>query len=253
MNKLTLDMARIDKDGLIRGKIGDFVYRNYRGKQIVQRVSDEKKTSEKVKKNNTEFGYASSKESVIRNFFIEQIGLVNDGNLHNRHRKVLYELLIHNYTKDANHRKLIDGNPKQFIGLNFNINSKWEDHMPYYLPINEDTNKLTISIPEMYAKSFQQKVKDITFDHLKLSLVLCSIDPDLEENPNAIIYNQREFTLFQNQKLDLTVWEIPNLPPNRFLLLIGKIEYFEMNPVFGLKSLKSKELCPACVLYGANF
>ena len=250
MKQLTTNMARIDKDGLIRGKIGDFVYRNYRGKQIVQRVADESKTSEKVKKNNTEFGYASSKESIVRNFFIDQLGLINDGNLHNRHRKVLYELLIHNQYKVANQRKLLDGNPKQYIGLNFNENSKWEDSMPYYLPINDVENNLTISIPEMYTKLFQQKLKDITFDHLKLSLILCSIDPDLEQNPNAIIYNQREFTLYQNQKLDENIWEISNLPPNRFLLLIGKIEYFEMNSVFGIRSLKSKELCPACVLYG---
>lgn len=245
-------MARIDKDGLIRGKIGDFIYRNYRGKQIVQRIADETKTSEKVKKNNSEFGYASSKESTIRNFFLEQLDLMNDGNLHNRHRKVLYELLIHNHSKEAHQRKILDGNPKQYIGLNFNVNSKWEDVMPYYLPINEEVNKLTVSIPELYAKSFQQKVKDMAFDHLKLSLILCSIDPDLEQNPNVIVYNQREFTVYQNQKLEATNWEIPNLPPNRFLLLIGKIEYFEMNPVFGLKSLKSKEFCPACVLYGAK-
>ncbi|WP_322969875.1 hypothetical protein [Faecalibacter sp. LW9] len=246
-------MARIDKDGLIRGKIGDFIYRNYRGKQIVQRIADETKISEKVKKNNSEFGYASSKESTIRNFFLNQLDLMNDGNLHNRHRKILYELLIHNHSKEAHQRKLLDGNPKQYIGLNFNLNSKWEDVMPYYLPVNEEENKLTVSIPELYAKSFQQKVKDISFDHLKLSLILCSIDPDLEQNPNAIVYNQREFTLYQNQKLEETIWDIPNLPPNRFLLLIGKIEYFEMNPVFGLKSLKSKEFCPACVLYGAKF
>ncbi|QTV05435.1 hypothetical protein [Faecalibacter bovis] len=246
-------MARIDKDGLIRGKIGDFVYRNYRGKQIVQRVADETKTSEKVKKNNNEFGYASSKESAIRNFFIHQLDLINDGNLHNRHRKVLYELLIHNHAKDANERKLLDGNPKQYIGLNFNVNSKWEDFMPYYLPVNEDNNKLTITIPELYTKSFQQKVKDKPFDHLKLSLILCSIDPDLEQNPNAIIYNQREITLYQNQKVEEMKWEITNLPPNRFLLLLGKIEYFEMNSIFGLKSLKTKDLCPACVLYAAKF
>lgn len=246
-------MARIDKDGLIRGKIGDFVYRNYRGKQIVQRVADETKTSEKVKKNNNEFGYASSKESAIRNFFIHQLDLINDGNLHNRHRKVLYELLIHNHAKDANERKLLDGNPKQYIGLNFNVNSKWEDFMPYYLPVNEESNKLTITIPELYTKSFQQKVKDKPFDHLKLSLILCSIDPDLEQNPNAIIYNQREITLYQNQKVEETKWEITNLPPNRFILLVGKIEYFEMNSIFGLKSLKTKDLCPACVLYAAKF
>ncbi|MBS7333351.1 MAG: hypothetical protein KIG88_07130 [Weeksellaceae bacterium] len=246
-------MARIDKDGLIRGKIGDFVYRNYRGKQIVQRVADETKTSEKVKKNNNEFGYASSKESAIRNFFIHQLDLINDGNLHNRHRKVLYELLIHNHAKDANERKLLDGNPKQYIGLNFNVNSKWEDFMQYYLPVNEESNKLTITIPELYTKSFQQKVKDKPFDHLKLSLILCSIDPDLEQNPNAIIYNQREITLYQNQKVEETKWEITNLPPNRFILLVGKIEYFEMNSIFGLKSLKTKDLCPACVLYAAKF
>lgn len=242
-------MARIDKDGLIRGKIGDFVYRNYRGKQIVQRVADETKTSEKVKKNNTEFGYASSKESTLRNFFIEQLKLTNDGNLHNRHRKILYELLIHNHSKEANQRQLIDGNPKQYIGLNFNDLTKWEDYMPYYIPVNEEIDHLDIYIPEFYTKSFQQKVKDVKFDHLKLTLTLCAIDPDLQQEPYAFIYNQREFILYPDQKLSESKWEINNFPPNKFMLLIGKIEYFEMNSVFGLRSLQSKELCPACVLY----
>lgn len=246
-------MARIDKDGLIRGKIGDFVYRNYRGKQIVQRVADESKTSEKVKKNNSEFGYASSKESIIRNFFLDQLNLINDGNLHNRHRKVLYELLIHNYAQEPHQRKLLDGNPKQYIGLNFNINSKWEDFMPYYIPVNEEQNKLIITIPLLYAKLFQQKVKNYALDHLKMTLSLCSIDPDLEQNPNAIIYNQREFVIYKDQKIEETIWEIAALPSNRFLLVIGKIEYFEMNSVFGLKSLNSKELCPACVIYATKF
>lgn len=130
-------MARIDKDGVLRGKIGDLVYRNYRGKQIVQRVADDSKKSDKVKTNNTEFGYASGKESTLRNFYINTLQLINDGNLHNRHRNILYELLIHNLDMNVSERKLIDGNPSQYIGLNFNINSKWEDYIPYFIPIKE--------------------------------------------------------------------------------------------------------------------
>lgn len=130
-------MARIDKDGVLRGKIGDLVHRNYRGKQIVQRVADDSKKSDKVKTNNTEFGYASGKESTLRNFYINTLQLINDGNLHNRHRNILYELLIHNLDMNVSERKLIDGNPSQYIGLNFNINSKWEDYITYFIPIKE--------------------------------------------------------------------------------------------------------------------
>lgn len=246
-------MARIDKDGLIRGKIGDFVYRNYRGKQIVQRVADETKTSEKVKKNNTEFGYASSKESTLRNFYIQSLDLINDGNLHNRHRKILYELLIHNFDKEPNQRKLIDGDAKKYIGLEFNNNSTWEKFMPYYISIIEENQKLTVSIPALHCKLFEQKLKEIKLDHIKLTLSLISIDPDLEQIPSTILFNQRSWDLYKDQKIEESIWEIPNLPPNRFYLLIGKLEYFEMNSIYGLKSLKSKELCPACVLYGAKF
>jgi len=245
-------MARIDKDGLIRGKIGDFIYRNYRGKQIVQRVADEAKTSEKVKKNNSEFGYASSKETTLRNYYLQTLSLINDGNFHNRHRKVLYELLIHNFEKVAHERKLIDGDPKKYICLNFNINSTWEDLMPYYSSINEDNKNITISLPILHTKLFQQKLKDIKFDHLKLSLFILSIDPDLEQEPSTILLNQREWTLYQDQKIEETKWEVSTPTPNRIYLVIGKIEYFEMNSVYGLKSLKSKELCPACVLYATK-
>lgn len=242
-------MARIDKDGIIRGKIGDLVYRNYRGKQIIQRVTDETKKSEKVKKNNTEFGYASSKESMIRNFFIETLSLQNDGNLHNRHRKILYELLIHNLEKKQNERKLIDGNPKQYIGLNFNINSLWEDYMPFFISFNETQTGFTINIPTLYTKLFQQKIKQVKLDHIKFSLNVFSIDPDLEQNPSTLLYNQRIWTLYPDQKIDEQIWELSNLPPNRFTIVIGKLEYFEMNSIFGLKSLNSKELSPSCVLF----
>lgn len=245
-------MARIDKDGVLRGKIGDLVYRNYRGKQIVQRVADDTKKSENVKKNNTTFGYASSKESAIRKFFIDTLNLQNDGNLHNRHRKILYELLIHNLDK-KNDKKLLDGNPKQYIGLNFNINSTWENFMPYYISIIQIENKLRIEIPTLHSKLFLKKLKALKIDHLKLSLNIICIDPDLEQNPNAILFNQREWTLYMDQKIDEQIWEINNLPPNRFIMVIGKIEYFEMNSIYGLKSINNKDLYPACVLYATKF
>ena len=232
-------MARIDKDGVLRGKIGDLIYRNYRGKQIVQRVADETKKSEKVKKNNTEFGYASSKESFIRKFYIDTLKLHNDGNLHNRHRKILYELLIHNLDKNEFERKLIDGNAKQYIGLDFNINSSWEKYMPYYINIKEAEKKINIEIPSLHSKLFFKSVKNLNIDHLKLSFNVISIDPDLIQEPNAILLNQREIVLYPNQKTDPLDWEILNLPPNRFILVIGKIEYYEMNSVFGLRGRKS--------------
>ncbi len=245
-------MARIDKDGVLRGKIGDLIYRNYRGKQIVQRVADEHKISEKVKKNNTEFGYASGKESTLRKFYIETLRLINDGNLHNRHRKILYELLIHNLDKKEFDRKIIDGNPKQYIGLNFNINSAWEDYMPYFIPINETENGFKIEIPALFSKLLFKPVKALKIDHLKLSFNVLSIDPDLNQNPAAILFNQREITIYPEQKIEAITWEISNLPPNRFIIVIGKIEYFEMNSVYGLRSLNTKELCPACVLFATK-
>lgn len=233
-------MAKIDKDGVIRGKIGDLVYRNYRGQQIVQRVADETKKSEKVKKNNTEFGYASGKESTLRKFYVDTLRLYNDGNLHNRHRKILYELLIHNLDKNAQERKLIDGNPKQYIGLEFNINSSWEDFMPYYIPIKEIENNLILEIPTLFSKLFYKQIKNIKVDHLKLSFNIISIDPDLTQEPSAILLNQREIILYLDQKIESFNWEISNLPPNRFVVVIGKIEYFEMNSVYGLRSINSK-------------
>lgn len=245
-------MAKIDKDGLIRGKIGDLVYRNYRGKQIIQRVADETKKSEKVKKNNTEFGYASGKESTLRKFYVDTLRLNHDGNLHNRHRKVLYELLIHNLDKNANERKLIDGNPKQYIGLEFNINSTWEDFMPYYIPINETENGFKIEIPKLFSKLFFKAIKQLKIDHLKLSFNVLSIDPDLMQEPFTILLNQREMVLYPDQITEPFNWEISNLPPNRFIIVIGKIDYFEMSSVYGLRSINSKELCPACVLFATK-
>lgn len=246
-------MAKIDKDGVIRGKIGDLVYRNYRGQQIIQRVADKTKKSEKVKKNNTEFGYASGKESTLRNFYVDTLKLYNDGNLHNRHRKILYELLIHNLAKKAGERYLLDGNPKQYIGLEFNVNSLWENFMPYYIPIKETDKNITVEIPSLYSELFYKKMKDKKLDHLKLSFNIISMDPDLSQEHSLILLNQREMILYPNQKIESFNWEISNLPPNRFILVVGKIEYFEMNSIYGLRTINSKELCPSCILYASKF
>lgn len=42
--------------------------------------------------------------------------------------------------------------------------------------------------------------------------------PDLDQEPSMVLLNQREWIIYNDQKIEQQLWEINNLPPNRFIL-----------------------------------
>ncbi|WP_069660872.1 hypothetical protein [Arcticibacter eurypsychrophilus] len=116
-------MATIDKRGIVHGTAGSVIYREYRGKNIIQGKAKRFKQTEKTIRSATEFGLSSSAAAVIRNAF-ESVYFFKDGTAAYRSTQMVYRSILNNVSGKKGKRDLHDGNLSLMNGLDFNANSK---------------------------------------------------------------------------------------------------------------------------------
>ncbi|WP_069660364.1 hypothetical protein [Arcticibacter eurypsychrophilus] len=116
-------MARIDNKGMVHGTAGSVIYREYRGKNIIQGKAKKFKQTEKTIRSATEFGLSSSAAAVIREAF-KPAYFFKDGTAAYRSTQLVYRSLLNNVTGEKGKRDLHDGNLSLLQGLDFNTNSK---------------------------------------------------------------------------------------------------------------------------------
>ena len=116
-------MATIDKKGMVHGTAGSVIYREYRGKNIIQGKAKAFKQTEKTIRSATEFGLSSSAASVIRTAF-EPAYFFKDGTAAYRSTQQVYRSLLNNVSGEKGKRDLHDGNLSLLNGLDFNATSK---------------------------------------------------------------------------------------------------------------------------------
>ena len=119
-------MATIDKRGMVHGTAGSVIYREYRGKNIIQGKAKTFKQTEQTIRSATEFGLSSSAASVIRAAF-EPAYLFKDGTAAYRSTQLVYKSMLNNLSGERGKRDLHDGNLSFLQGLDFNANSKLHD------------------------------------------------------------------------------------------------------------------------------
>ncbi|EOR95486.1 hypothetical protein ADIARSV_1305 [Arcticibacter svalbardensis MN12-7] len=116
-------MATIDNKGMVHGTAGSVIYREYRGKNIIQGKAKGFKQTEKTKRSAIEFGLSSSSAAVIRTAF-EPAYFFKDGTAAYRSTQLVYRSILNNVTGEKGKRDLHDGDLSFLQGLNFNANSK---------------------------------------------------------------------------------------------------------------------------------
>ncbi|EOR95412.1 hypothetical protein ADIARSV_1413 [Arcticibacter svalbardensis MN12-7] len=129
-------MASIDNKGMIHGTAGSVIYREYRGKNIIQGKAKAFKQTEKTKRSATEFGLSSSSAAVIRTAF-EPAYFFKDGTAAYRSTQLVYRSILNNVTGEKGKRDLHDGDLSFLQGLDFNANSKLHE----VLQMNHEASK----------------------------------------------------------------------------------------------------------------
>lgn len=117
-------MASRDRNGKIRGKIDNIVYRGYGDKQIMQSVPKRVRQTLSTKLSALEFGlaarYAKSIREVFHNVYEEY-----DGNMVRRLTATI-AACIRTADKEVGERDLHDADLSQLKGFTFNINAPFE-------------------------------------------------------------------------------------------------------------------------------
>ncbi len=116
-------MATIDKRGMVHGTAGPVIYREYRGKNIIQAKAKRFKQTEKTIRSASEFGLSSSAARVIRTAF-EPAYYFKDGTAAYRSTQLVYRSILNNVSGEKGKRDLHDGDLSLLKGLDFNANSK---------------------------------------------------------------------------------------------------------------------------------
>lgn len=117
-------MASRDNNGKIRGKIDNIVYRDYKGKQIMQIAPTGVKQTRATKLSALEFGLAAARAKAMRNVF-HNVYEVYDGNMVRRLTATI-AACIRTSDKEPGDRDLHDADLSPLKGFEFNTHAPFE-------------------------------------------------------------------------------------------------------------------------------
>ena len=238
-------MARLDKNKFLSGVIGNLVFRNLDGKQIVQSKPDKIKQSKLTKLSGSEFRSCSQWAKMLRqhlsNFLIDQ----TDSYMYRRFTGSLYNAIQSNTAIFKGERTPLNSNLDELVGFNFNSNSVFKD---YFLPDLhvELTNQgqVEVVIPEFEPKSELVFPEQTGHAELLVYILATSL------KPNTAVIDDYFLVPIPNATTIIpeTVWTSIAFPESHFVLVTAKIMYYN-NDKFTVKNyINSKAMNPSTIL-----
>lgn len=238
-------MATQGRNGKIKGKINNIVYRGYRDKQVLQIAPARVRQTFATKLNALEFGLASTQAKMLRrvllNFFEEY-----DGKMPVRLNAAVVEC-IRTSTKEIGERTLHDADLSPLKGFQFNLDSRIE-RLIRVRPVVEiaPNGQIQFSIPKFNV------MKDISYPaepprfnpHFSILVTAFNFF-----NESAHIIDHATFDFVnKNQEVEIN-WNCSRqLPKGSFVLLTLALNYVTMNWVGQRTVTKSKAFFPSIVV-----
>lgn len=242
-------MARINKKNIISGKIGNLVFRNLDGKQIVQAKPEKVNQTKATKLSSSEFTQCSRWTKILRLPLIPFLVGHTDVYMYRRLTGQLYKALQTNTVIAKGERTPCNTDMNALIGFEFNTHSPFGDYFLPKLDIRLDSGRqLRLVIPEFEPKTevvFAEKT-------YQAELVVHVLATTLEPNTAAI---ETHFILPIDRTTDLipeTQWTSFALPADCFVMVCAKLMYYNANPFTAKNYVNNKELNPACVAFASG-
>jgi len=238
-------MARLDKNKFLSGVIGNLVFRNLDGKQIVQSKPDTIKQSKLTKLSGSEFRSCSQWAKMLRQQLFDFLINQTDSYMYRRFTGSLYNAIQSNTAIFKGERTPLNSNVEDLVGFDFNSNSPFKD---YFLPsiVVEITNqrKVQIAIPELEPKS--EVVFPEHAGHVELLVYVLATSL----KPNTALIDDYFLVPIPNTTtiIPATVWSSIALPESHFVLVTAKMMYYS-NDKFTVKNyINTKALSPSTIL-----
>ncbi|EOR93954.1 hypothetical protein ADIARSV_2788 [Arcticibacter svalbardensis MN12-7] len=160
-------MASIDNKGMVHGTAGSVIYREYRGKNIIQGKAKVFKQTDKTKRSATEFGLSSSAAAVIRTAF-EPAYFFKDGTAAYRSTQMVYRSILNNVSGENGKRDLHDGDLSFLQGLDFNANSKLNEVLQMSHSVSKSTEGLvSVTLGSLKTQTDIKRPKGVSGAYIK--------------------------------------------------------------------------------------
>ena len=239
-------MGQVIKKNIISGSVGNLVFRNLNGKQIVQSHPGKLKQTKATKASGSEFRQCSTWAKQLRiglfPFLIDQ----TDSYMYRRLTGQFYNALLGNTHLPKGGRTPLNANMKDLEGFEFNTHSPFKDYFDAKITTVLDANRqLQITVPELDLKNqvlFPSKVYDA-----ELVVVVYATPFDLYTKTveASFVLPLEKNTTLANE----TVWTSPPIPENYFMVVTAKLLFYTPNKFMGKNYLNSKTLNPSSIVF----
>lgn len=234
-------MAVLDKNGNLRGTLGDVVYRHVNGKNVAQSRPRSQNRTAKTIKASVEFGLTSNTACTMRQVLA---GIFNwsDGQMGNRLMGLVRKAFNNSESAGVNERDFHDSDLSFLPGFQFNNRSPLTSMMkPRPVISTDESGALDFYLAPVSIK------RDLVMPKSALS-VKCAVRVSL------ILFNFREdyYEILEQRETDIKTKEMeeinwhfdPSIPDGCALLVFLSLQYYVDDALQGRKSINSEQLNP---------
>ncbi len=216
-------MAKLGKKGLLSGLVGNLVFRNLDGVQIVQSQPDGVRQTRATKESSSEFSrcsqWAKQLRMGMRSFLMDQ----TDNYMYRRFTGAFYTALQQNTTMLKGERTPLNADMSGLVGFDFNQHSPFANSfLPKIEVTVENGTCIKIVVPSFEPKS------EIVFPKRQY---LCELM--VYVYTTSFTFNEPLHDAFfvlpivaSNEVQPETIWITPALPEGRMVLVTAKMLFY---------------------------
>lgn len=238
-------MARLKNQKIISGLIGNLVFRNLNGMQVVQSHPGKIKQNEATKTSATEFGQSSSWAKQLRVGLEPFLVHLSDAAMYQRFTARLYAALLANTALPKNERTPLNADMTSMAGFEFNRHAPFvTQFLPAVSATMDAQRRVTVTVPPV------QPLVDVLYPEGCTNAEVLVYLYATTLAPNAPIADGHFTIALPKQPVTVpqTVWTSPELPEGHFVMVCAKVLYYETNPFTGRTYLNSTVLNPSVVV-----
>lgn len=238
-------MARVGKKGILSGLVGNLVFRNLEGKQVVQSSAEGIRQSEATKNSASEFRQCSRWTKHLRMALKLFLMGHTDSFMYRRFNGAFYNALQQNTSMLKGQRTPLNAALSQLAGFDFNSHSPFKDSfLPEILTSLENQNSIKVIVPALEPKTqilFPQKTYSC---ELLVYVTATNFD-----------YNTPVVDAFFTLPLELSqpfhdefVWVSPTLPQGHFAMVTAKLLFYSSSKFTEKHYINNKEFNPSMIV-----
>lgn len=216
-------MARIRKNGLFSGVIGNVVFVQSGDVQYARSKPTIVKQNAKTKAAASVFGWLSNRDKIYRQLLLEKFPLVTDSRYAARHRSRMGKTLVTPNIFLPSPNTTLFQNPEALMGFDFNTNLPWEKSTQFFPEFKcSEAREVQCKIPTLaWKKQIKPSQKS---QSAKVSFEVFGVDPN-QENMEIVPLLNWVLEISAGEIHEESTWTI-NLPNSVFwVVVIGKIVF----------------------------